>query len=209
MADLSQAEPERLSVLLRALGEDADGQVSLEDVIARFGPRAFGAVLFLLGLLNLFPWPPGGTTITGAPLLLVSAQLAFGAQTLWLPRSWTRRGLDAAAFRKGLRRLLPWLERAERLSRPRLAWMFGPVGDRLLGLTCTLLAVIIVLPIFGGNFLPAVAVTLLALALFQLDGVLALLGYAMVAATASVLALVANVIIDGFRAAWAWIQTRL
>lgn len=202
-------ESQRLSDLLRRLGEQVDGEVNLGDVIDSFGARAIGAVLVLLGLLNLFPWPPGGTTITGAPLLLVSVQIAIGRKSLWLPKSWLRRGLDAGAFRKGLKRILPWLEKIERVTRPRLGFMFGPVGDRALGLTCALLAGIIVLPIFGGNFLPAVAVTVLALSLLQRDGVLALLGYAVVAATAGVLVLVAGVIIDGARGAWDWVQARV
>lgn len=208
MADVQPEEPVRLSLLLRRLGEQIDGRVSLGEVVDGFGPRAFGAVLTLLGLLNLFPWPPGGTTITGAPLLLVSAQLAFGVQNLWLPKSWRRQSLNAVVFRRGLAAVLPWLERIERATRPRLGWMFGPVGDRVLGATCALLACIIVLPIFGGNFVPAVAATILALSLVQRDGALALLGYAAVGATAYVLYLAAGVIAEGFRHVWAWVEAR-
>jgi hypothetical protein len=208
MADVHSHAPQRLSGLLRRLGEQVDGHVSLGEIIDSFGPRAIGAVLVFLGLLNLFPWPPGGTTITGAPLLLVSAQVAFGSGRLWLPQSWKRRGIDAEVFRKGLRAILPWLERVERASRPRLGFMFGPVGDRVLGATCTLLACIIVLPIFGGNFLPAVAVTVLALSLVQRDGALAILGYAVVGTTGYVLYLAAGIIADGFWAAWYWAAAR-
>jgi hypothetical protein len=208
MPDDTEHTPERLSAILRELGDKSDGHLRLGDVVERFGPRALGALLFLFGLLNLIPWPPGGTTITGTPLLLISAQVAFGARTLWLPKAMLSRGLDAGTVQKGLKRILPRLEQAERVSKPRLAWLFGPVGDRLIGLTCTLLAMIIVLPIFGGNFLPAVAVSVLALSLVQRDGYMALVGYALVAVTAAVLFLVAGVIIDGFQRAWAWSAVR-
>jgi hypothetical protein len=193
-----------LSAMLREVGAQGDGHVSIGDITERFGPRAFGAVLFIFGLINLFPWPPGGTTITGAPLLLIAAQMAIGVHTVWLPRTVTKRGLDAAVFRKGLARVLPWLERLEKVSRPRLGFLFGPVGDRVLGLVCTLLALIIVLPIFGGNFLPAVAVSVLAISLVLRDGVLALLGYALVASTGALLFLVAGMIIEGFQGALEW-----
>ena len=193
-----------LSAMLREVGAAADGHVSIGDMTERFGPRAFGAVLFIFGLLNLLPWPPGGTTITGTPLLLIAAQMTIGAHTVWLPKAITRRGLDAAVFNKGLGKVLPWLVRLEKVSRPRLGFLFGPIGDRLLGLVCTLLAVIIVLPIFGGNFLPAVAVTVLAISLVLRDGLLALLGYALVASTGALLFLVAGMIIEGFQGALEW-----
>ena len=186
-----------MSAVLRELGASADGHVSIGDMTARFGHRAFGAVLFLFGLINLVPWPPGGTTLTGLPLLLIAAQMTVGAHTIWLPRAITRRGVDAGIFNKGLSRVLPWIERLERVSRPRLKFLFGPVGDRVLGLVCTLLAMIIVLPIFGGNFLPAAAVSVLAISLVLRDGVLALIGYALVAGTGVLLYLLAGVIVEG------------
>ncbi len=185
-----------LSAILRELGDEPAGTLNVGEVMARFGPRAFGAVLFLFGLLNLVPWPPGGTTITGIPLLLIALQIMVGVHTLWLPRQVTERDVDKGLVRQVLKRLLPVLERVEKFSRPRLDFVFGPVGDRVLGLVCALLAVVIALPIFGGNFLPAVAVTLLALSLTVRDGVLALMGYGFVAASVTALILVADVIID-------------
>lgn len=195
-----------LSAVLRQLGADPDGHISIADITERFGPRAFGTVLFVFGLLNLIPWPPGGTTITGTPLLLVAAQVAWGAHTLWLPKRIMRLGFDRSLFRKGLDRLLPWLERLERVSRPRLGFLFGPIGERLLGLVCTLLAIIIVLPIPGGNLLPALAVTVLAISLVLLDGVVALIGYALVAGSAALLVLFAGMIIELFEGAYAWVR---
>lgn len=198
-----------LSAMLREIGDASDGHVSIGDMTERFGPRAFGAILFIFGLINLFPWPPGGTTVTGAPLLLIAAQVAIGVHTVWLPRAITRRGLNAAVFRKGLAKVLPWLERLENVSRPRFGFLFGPVGDRVLGLVCTLLAMIIVLPIFGGNFLPAIAVTVLAISLVLRDGVITLVGYALVASTGALLYLLGNVIIEGLQSSWEWVRAVL
>jgi hypothetical protein len=195
-----------LSAVLRELGADADGHISIGDITEHFGPRAFGTVLFVFGLLNLIPWPPGGTTITGTPLLLVAAQVAWGAPTLWLPKRITRLGFDRSLFSKGLDRVLPWLERLEKVSRPRLGFMFGPIAERVLGLVCTLLAIIIVLPIPGGNLLPALAVTVLAISLVLLDGVIALIGYALVACSAALLVLFAGMIVELFEGAYAWVR---
>ena len=68
------------------------------------------------------------------------------------------------------------------------------MGERLIGLVCTVLALVLILPIPLGNILPAAAVSVLGLALAQRDGALALLGYALAAASASVLVLAAGII---------------
>ena len=99
-----------------------------------------------------------------------------------------------SALRKGLPKVLPWLERIEAVSRPRLAFLFGTLGERLIGVACTLLALVLILPIPLGNMLPAVAVSVLSLALVQRDGLLAIFGYGLVALSGSVLVLAASVI---------------
>lgn len=60
-------------------------------------------------------------------------------------------------------------------------------GDIFLGLVCTLLAAVLILPLPRGNLLPAIAVTLLGLALVQRDGLLAIAGYVAAAVSAAVL----------------------
>jgi hypothetical protein len=65
--------------------------------------------------------------------------------------------------------------------------MFGPVGDRLIGLTCFLLSLVLLLPIPLGNMAPGVAIAALGLAMVQRDGALALVGYAVTALSAALL----------------------
>jgi hypothetical protein len=83
------------------------------------------------------------------------------------------------------------------VSRPRLLFLFGAWGHRAIGLVCTLLALVLILPIPLGNMLPAAAVSVLSLALVQRDGFLALAGYALAALSAGVLVLAANLIARG------------
>lgn len=209
MTDVVDEEDKTLSQMLREVSHQADGRISVGEVVDHFGGRALGAVLFLFCILNLLPWPPGGTTITGAPLLIVAVQTAVGLRKLWLPRTILRRDVDAKVFQRGLAKLLPWLERLERVSRPRLSFLFGPIGDRLIGAVITLLSLVIVLPVPGGNLMPALACTVLAVSMVQRDGVLAIAGYALVAASIAVLALFANLIIEAAHRSWEWLQTRL
>jgi hypothetical protein len=88
------------------------------------------------------------------------------------------------------------------VSKPRFTILFGPIGERLIGLVILALALVLILPIPGGNILPAMAVSALAFALIQRDGVIALIGYAIAITSASVLALAAHIIVRTFLHLW-------
>jgi hypothetical protein len=183
-----------LSALLRALAETDEGRISLGEMIGHFGPRAFGAVLFVFSIPNLLPLPPGSSTVLGLPLLIVAPQLAFGARKPWMPQALNRQTIDRATFSVACRRLIPWVERAERLTRSRLHFMFGRLGDIAIGVVCTLLAAVLILPIPLGNMLPATAVAALSLSLIQRDGLLTLIGYLIAATSAGVLVLSGHIV---------------
>lgn len=188
---LHQEPAVTLSALLQALCE-GEGPLTIGEMVDHFGHRAFGAVLFAFSSPNLLPLPPGSSTILSLPLLLIAPQLLVGVRAPWLPKLLTRKSIDRRALAKGFDKLLPRLAKIERLSRPRLGFLFGPVGDRLIGLVITLLTFVLILPIPLGNLLPAAAVACLALSLTQGDGVLALVGYGLAVASVAVLALSAG-----------------
>lgn len=180
----------RFSTVLEALATADASRLTLRELVAAFGERAFGAVILLISLLNLIPLPPGGTTITGAPLVLISAQLLLGRETLWLPRWAMDASLDRARFARGVARVIPWVKRAERLSRPRLPAFVTTFAERLIGLACLILAIVLVLPIPFGNFPPALTMAVFGLALMQQDGLAALIAWTGAAISFGILAVV-------------------
>lgn len=197
MHDRSETH-QSLSDILTALADHEEPQISVAQMVERFGGRALGGLLLIFGLACSLPLPPGGTTIFGAPLLLLAPQLVIGARHPWLPAKVRRGSVATADLKKGLPRILPWVRRVEAVSRPRFGFLFGGVGERVIGVTCTLLAAILILPIPLGNMLPAAAVSVLSLALIQRDGLLALFGYALTAASFGVLVLAGSLLTHGF-----------
>lgn len=181
--------PPALSDLLQSLCDGPPGPVSVREIVDHFGHRAFGAVLFVFSVPNLLPLPPGSSTVLGLPLVLIAPQLAIGARRPWLPKGVANRSLDRSALNQAFSKLIPQLERVEKLLAPRLTFLFGPVGDRVIGLICFALTLVLILPIPLGNMLPAASISVLALSLTQRDGVFALLGYALTAVSVGVLAL--------------------
>ena len=184
-----------LSSVLTAIAEHSEPEISIADLTRMFGGRAIGALLFVFGLICALPLPPGATTIFGFPLLLLAPQLVIGASAPWLPKGVKDRTIAVAGLRTGLPRVIPWLQKIEAISRPRLVFLFNPVGERLIGVLCTLLAIVLILPIPLGNILPALAVTVMAFSLIQRDGLIAQAGYGIAITSASVLALAAHILV--------------
>jgi hypothetical protein len=193
-----------LSVLLRTLPDLGGKVVTVGEIVAHFGPRAFGALLFVFALPNLLPLPPGGTTVLGMPLLLFAPQLALGSRKPWLPRRLGSRALDSASLRGIGTRAAAWVERAEGLTTVRAAFMFGPLGTALIGIVCTLLAAVLILPIPLGNILPAFTIGVFGLSLVQRDGLLALIGYVLASASAGALVVAASIILGLLARASTW-----
>lgn len=185
------ARADSLSDMLRALAQETGRErVSIGELLAALGDRALGAMLFIFAFPNVLPTPPGTSTVLGAPLVFLAFQLAFG-RAPWLPAVVAKRSMAHADFASLVRRIGPWLERAEKLLRPRLPRLAVPPMEYVVGFVCLVLAVVLVLPIPLGNVGPALAISLLALGVLERDGLWVLAGLAV--AVASV-ALVSGVI---------------
>ncbi|WP_293676844.1 exopolysaccharide biosynthesis protein [uncultured Phenylobacterium sp.] len=202
----STANERPLSAVLIDIADHGEPRISMDELMLRFGGRALGALLFVFGLACMLPLPPGATTIFGLPLLLLAPQLVTGGGAPWLPEKVRSRTMNTADLRKGLLRFIPWLQKVEALSKPRLIVLFSPLGERTIGFVCTVLALVLILPIPLGNILPALAVSALAFSLIQRDGLIALLGYAIAITSGSVLAFAAHFIVRTFVHGWALIS---
>ena len=74
-----------LSEVIESLGYGDDPKLNLAEVVEAFGERAFGALMLMLALMALLPWPPGGKAVFSVPIMLLSLELAIQRQTVWLP----------------------------------------------------------------------------------------------------------------------------
>ena len=181
-------EAASVSELLELIAERDGEAVSVGDLLDTFGDRAFGALMFVFAAPLVLPMPPGVSALLGAPLIFITAQWTMGRKTLWLPKALLARTMSTADFRALVTKLKPHLARLERRLRPRLTFMYNPLGDRLVGALCFVLALIVFLPIPFGNMLPSFAIAAFAIGGAERDGLAALVGW--VAAILSILVLV-------------------
>ena len=160
-----------LSVVLRILSSDLSRErISVGDLLTALGDRALGALMFVFAIPNVLPTPPGTSAFLGAPLIFLATQVMFGRKP-WLPAIITQRSMSREDFHVLIRRIAPWLERAEKLLKPRASVLAMPPMEYVVGLVCLVLALVLVLPIPLGNMLPALAISLMALGLLERDGV--------------------------------------
>lgn len=196
----------RFSEVLRDLAADDRERIAIGDILTAFGDRAFGALMLVFAVPNVLPTPPGTSSVLGAPLLFITFQLMIGRPVLWLPRLITRRSVARADFARLVDRMVPWLAKAERLLRPRLSLLIGPVQDRFIGAACLLLAIILFMPIPFGNMVPALAISAFAIGLVERDGIAVSAGWAVSAGALAILAAVSAALWAALRA---FLQTLL
>jgi hypothetical protein len=187
-----------LSAMLVALADDERRErIAVADLLDALGDRAIAALLFVFAFPNVLPVPPGTSAILGAPLLFLAAQMALNMKA-WLPGVIAHRSMARRDFANMVERVVPWLERAEKLMKPRLTPLAIGAMESVVGAVCLLMSLVLFLPIPLGNMLPALAVCLLAMGILERDGlwVLAGLGAAVAAA-----ALVSGVVWAAVKAA--------
>jgi hypothetical protein len=148
-----------------------------------------GPVLFALTLPVMVPMPPGVSMVLALPLLMVAPQIVLGRRKLWMPKFLSSRTVKREELVKLLHRVLPALGKFEKLVHPRLTFLTGPIGARMVGAACTLIALVLVLPIPFANLVPSIAMGVFSLGLTRRDGLLVLAGYGLIVLAAMVIAL--------------------
>lgn len=197
-----QSDTRPFSRVLEDIGAGEDSKLYLGELVHAFGERGFGALMLFFGLMNVaIGIIPGTTTILGAPLLLMGLQLIIRQEQLWLPRWALKRSIDRETYRSGLESVLPRLRRFERLSKPRLSVMTSEVSEVLIGIVTFILAFILILPIWGGNLIPALIISTFGFGLMQRDGLAIVIAWIAVG-----LICVAGLVVW---LAWSWVSPYL
>lgn len=171
--------PRTSELLAAVLAAQEEDQVAIGDLVNALRNRAFGILFLIFGIPNCIPMPPGIPVVCGIVLGLIGLQMALGRQELWLPQSIARRTFSRAMLEAIVTRSRPWIERFEKISRPRHEAFAGATARRVVGATVVLLGFILILPIpFLGNLPPGFAVCIFGLGLVERDGLMILAGFA-------------------------------
>lgn len=168
--------PRRLSDVLRDLESELGPRIALGNLVSGLRDCSSKPLMILFAVPNVFLYLPGSSVITGLPLMILALQMVAGQPSVWLPRALSDIFVKRASFARIFHSSLPWVERIERLGRPRL-WPGATASvDRLVGVACLVMVLLLFLSIPFANGVPALAIIALGRALSERDGVWLILG---------------------------------
>jgi hypothetical protein len=152
--------------------------VTLSDLKDILHERSFCLlmVLFSFPIAVPLPYPPGFTTILGAPVLLFAYQMMMGWDAPWLPAWIGKKSIKRTTLASFIEKSAPYLRRYERISKPRLSWFCTHRAERMIGFLAFLCAISVVLPIPLGNAIPSAGILVMMMGLLTRDGLVVLLG---------------------------------
>jgi hypothetical protein len=180
---------------------DGPGEKTLGALIDVFDRRSFAIVFVLLMGVPALPLPTGGAThVFELITVLLALQLVAGRDRIWLPQRWRRR--EVATDGRFVTTLIKVIRRLERLSRPRLRFVFGRrLSNVLFGLVVASLSVAAFLapPFTGLDTLPALGVVLVSLGVLLEDFLLVAVGLLVGAVGVLLVLAVGEAVLDGLR----------
>jgi hypothetical protein len=149
------------------------GKKTLGGIIELFEEKSFALLFVLLLGLPALPLPTGGAThVFEIIAALLALQLIVGRRRIWLPRRWCELELAGERQKRFLSRLIRLIRRLERLSRPRLRFLFDHrVSNVVFGLLVLAgtAGAFLAPPFSGLDTLPALGVVLLSLGVLLED----------------------------------------
>ncbi len=195
---LAAAEEEiPLSQAFRRFVDDLKAPDSaLSEIVAALGQRSLLVALIIFSLPNCIPAPPAVGSIFALPVVIVAWQILRGYKELRLPRGLARRRVAAKHLRwlanKGMKPLIA----IERRCRRRLPSLTTPRAERLIAAWILILALVVLFPGPMTNFLPAIAIVIIAMGFMARDGAV-VLGGSLFGIVAVVVAVIATAVIFG------------
>ncbi|WP_074219114.1 exopolysaccharide biosynthesis protein [Rhodovulum sp. ES.010] len=168
---------------LAALALSRD-RISVAELVETMGRRGFGPLLVVLSAFLILPVGilPGIPAVVSILLILVGGRMMSGETTLWIPARLGRVGFSGHVLAASVARAQPVALRLRPLVAPRLAFLVSSaVMSRVVALILMVTGAVILLVGFipGLPFVLSLHVLLLGIALSSRDGLVALLGYAL------------------------------
>jgi hypothetical protein len=150
---------------------------TLGALIATFKDKSFAILFILLLGVPALPLPTGGAThVMEIIAALLALELIAGRREVWVPRRWRNLELAGPRRQRFIASLMRLIRRLERVSRPRLRFLFHRrFSNRVFGLLVLggAAGAFFAPPFTGLDTLPALGGVLLSLAVLLEDSLIA------------------------------------
>ena len=158
--------------------KDPTAPVTLDEILEIAGERTFGFLFVLLALPSALPLP---ATVVSTPLgvvmFLLAVQLIAGSEQPWLPEKFRKKGFERSQVQGLIGKGIPWLQKIERVAKPRLTPVCtSRLGRTIIGCAIALMSISMMIPIPLTNTLPAIGIFVTGFGLLDDDGAISLAG---------------------------------
>ncbi len=183
-------EPESIEDVLDRVEEAAEGErhVSVADIVDKIGDGAFAPLMLVPALLMVSPATAifGFGTICGLIIAIIAFQMLVGQKKLWLPQFILRQKLASHRVERTVDFLTRPARAVDGLTRPRLSFLVAAPADRIWAALCIVLALLV--PVFElvpmSATIIGASIGLFGLAMLARDGLLAIIGLAILSIAA-------------------------
>ncbi len=166
-----------ISQVLATLHDTTDAEeTAVDDVLNAFGRRAYGPILFVVGIISLSPVGsiPGASILTGSLIVVLMTQYLFREHAPWVPEWIRARSVPAKQAKQSVETVKPYLEKMETFVRPRYHQLAAAPWTYIVAIVCITLALsmypLALVP--WGVMPPSLALTLFGLGMMSADGLL-------------------------------------
>ena len=154
---------------------------TLQSLIDNFNEKSFAVMFLLLMIIPALPLPTGGIThVFEIIVMLLALELIAGRKSVWLPKKWRIKKLPNIIQTSALPKIVKFISKIERYSRPRLSRILANnYSVRLVGLIIFILTLFAFLapPFSGLDTLPSLGVVVISLAMIFEDLLLSIAGF--------------------------------
>jgi len=166
---------EAMVISVRAAADNADGALSMAELVALLGTHSHTVVILLLSVLSMIWGPPGYAVMLGAAIVFV-ASLMMLRKPLRLSGWMGQRRLPEKMITGMLDRLAFLARLLSHLSRPRLEALAGEGAVMPTGLLIMLISLPMALPIPFINAVPNVGIAIICVSRINRDGLGVVIG---------------------------------
>lgn len=172
--------PRALSALLEELQSKIaeTEKVTVGTIVEALHERGIGVLVlfFAVPMALPIPVPPGINILLATPLVLLTFQQAIGGHTIWLPERITKRSIARDKLISLIESLEPWIQRLEKIIKPRLGWITYDGPSRFFGFLAVIMALTVMIPLPMTNTAPSFGISLMAIGVIMRDGLAVMAG---------------------------------
>jgi hypothetical protein len=171
--------PLRTSQILREIltKNPTTKSFTIRQIIDTIGEGRAATSLIFFSIPGMLP-VPGTSDLSGIPTGLIAGQMIAGKTEIKLPQFILQRSVPRRSLAVAIHAVLPFLEMAEKVTKPRRQWAADPAAQRVLGILILILALVIAVPVLGFNLPHAASIFMISLGLVEQDGLAILIGVA-------------------------------